>query len=310
MKKKTILGGALALALLCGCGGGEAEVRDPYEGMVQVDSGYGTKMWVELYEDVPVSAFRAEDFSSSGGRVAYTGTEYAASTGVDVSEHQGVIDWGAAAADGVGFAVIRAGYRGYSQGGLFVDDHFHENMDGALSNGLDIGIYFFSQATTAGEAEEEAEFLLELLEPYGPETLSLPVFYDWEAIVNDEARTDGMSGEAITECALAFCRTVQEAGYTPGVYAYRNLGYYSYDLSRIREYSLWVGALGGSPDFYYAHELWQYSATGRVAGIDGEVDLNLWFREGGAVSAGETEMVWNTDADTGGLKVLPIFGGN
>lgn len=273
---KRILPALVLALLLCGCGPKET-LCDPYEGMVQVESGLGTKMWVKDYEDVPVSAFAPGDFSESGGRVGYTGGSYRAETGIDVSEHQGAIDWEAVAGDGIGFAVIRAGYRGYSEGGLFTDNTFFENMDGAMENGLDIGVYFFSQATTPQEAEEEAGYLLELLDRYAPETFALPVFYDWETIVGDEARTDGMTGEQITACAVAFCEAVRAAGYTPGVYAYRNLAYYSYDLSAIAGYALWMGALGDWPDFYYRHDVWQYSATGRVDGIDGEVDLNLWL---------------------------------
>lgn len=266
---------ALAL-LLCGCGRDET-LYDPYEGMVQVDSGFGSKMWVKEYEDVPVSGFVPEDFSESSGRVGYTGSGYTARAGIDVSEHQGLIDWEAVAGDGVDFAILRAGYRGYSEGGLYLDEYFFENMNGAVENGLDIGVYFFSQATTPGEAEEEAGYLIEFLSMYAPETFSLPVFYDWESIVSDQARTDGMTGEQITACAVAFCEAVKAAGYTPGVYAYRNLAYYSYDLSAIADYVLWMGALGDWPDFYYRHDLWQYSVSGRVDGINGEVDLNLWL---------------------------------
>lgn len=264
----------MLMLLLCGCGT-EETLYDPYEGMVQVESGLDSKMWVKEYEDVPVSGFDEVDFSVSGGRAVYTGSAYVAETGIDVSEHQGAIDWDAAAADGIDFAVIRAGYRGYSEGGLFLDDFFFDNMNGAVENGLDIGVYFFSQATTAQEAEEEAEYLIGFLDMFAPETFALPIFYDWESIAGDDARTDGMTGEQITECALAFCEAIEAAGYTPGIYAYRNLAYYSYDLSAISEYALWMGALGDWPDFYYRHDIWQYSVSGQIDGIDGEVDLDL-----------------------------------
>ncbi|MGN1002572.1 MAG: glycoside hydrolase family 25 protein [Oscillospiraceae bacterium] len=304
MKKIRCLIPALALVLLLGGCGGKETLYDPYEGMVQVESGFGTQMWVKEYEDVPVSTFAPEDFSENGGRVVYTGSGHSAAAGIDVSEHQGAIDWDAVAADGIDFAVIRAGYRGYSEGGLFLDNYFFDNMDGALRNGLDIGVYFFSQATTPQEAEEEARFLIGYLDMYMPEVYTLPIFYDWESIVSDEARTDGMTGEQITACAVAFCQAVEAAGYTPGVYAYRNLAYYSYDLSAIAGYPLWMGALGDWPDFYYRHDIWQYSATGRVDGIDGEVDLNLWLREGTeAVPAAAEE----TDAQSGSAGELWVY---
>jgi len=273
LELKKIIAAAMAAAmLLCGCT--RQEPTDPYEGMVQVESGFGHKMWVQLLEDLPVNPLSQEDFAE--GR--YTGSDYTVTNGIDVSEHQGLVDWEAVAADGIDFAIIRAGYRGYSQGGLFADDYFFENMEGALDNGVELGVYFFSQAITPEEAAEEADFLMdELLADYPPETFAHPIFYDWESITTDDARTDGLGGEVLTECALAFCARLAERGYTPGVYAYRNLGYFSYDLPRMTHLTWWMAALNDYPDFYYKHDFWQYSITGSVAGIDGEVDRNMMF---------------------------------
>ena len=280
---------AAALLLLCGCGGEKtpAQTVDPYEGMVQVESGFGTKMWVELYDDVPVSTFDAADFVESGGLVSYTGSEFDTLRGIDVSEHQGAIDWTAVAGDGIDFAMIRAGYRGYSQGGLYEDEYFRANMASARENGIDVGVYFFSQAVTPEEAVEEAEYLLQLLEESG-HSIIMPVAFDWEHIGNDDARTDDVGGATLTDCAVAFCERVKQAGHDPVVYAYRNLAYFLYDLPRLHDYALWIGALGDCPDFYYKHEIWQYSSEGKIKGIDGPVDLNLFFEEkgDGAVPAG------------------------
>ena len=209
--------------------------------------------------------------------------------GMDVSKFQGEIDWEAVAASGVEFAMIRAGYRGYGEAGTLREDLFFQaNMDGALANGIAVGVYFFSQALNAEEAVEEAAFLLELLEPYGPGALALPVYFDWEDITHDTARTNGLDGEIITDCALAFTDAMEAAGYAAGVYAYRYLGYFQYDLTRLAGLSLWIGAVGDWPDFYYAHELWQYSIEGDLPGIDGNVDLDLRFErieaEGAEVS--------------------------
>lgn len=263
----------LALGLvLCGCG--KQEPTDPYEGMVQVETGFGTQTWIRPIEGLPVNAIGPEDFTDG----VYTGTEYEVLQGIDVSEHQGEVDWEAVAADGIDFAIIRAGYRGYSQGGLFEDAYFYDNMDGAINAGLDVGVYFFSQAINTEEAVEEAVYLMELLEHYSAK-LSLPVFYDWESISNDEARTDGLGGEIITDCALAFCEALQTRGYDTGVYFYRNLGYYSYDLSRMIHLTWWAAALNDYPDFYYEHFLWQNAVTGpgSVDGVEGEVDRNMLF---------------------------------
>ena len=274
--RKTMTACLLAALLLCACGGESepVETADPYEGMVQVESGFGTRMWVTEFKNVPVNPLAEADFLNG----EYTGADFTVRRGIDVSEHQGRIDWAEVAASGIDFAILRAGYRGYGEAGTMRRDlYFVENMDGALKHGLDTGVYFFSQATDPAEAEEEAAFLLEILSDYGPEHMALPVYYDWEDIAIDEARTDGIRGETITACAEAFCAKLREAGYQTGIYAYRYLGYFSYDLSRLRDCSLWIAAINSYPDFYYAHELWQYSANGDVAGVTGPVDLDYWF---------------------------------
>lgn len=278
--KICILTLAAALLLLCACGDNKEPVQtvDPYEGMVEVESGFGTKMWVELYEDVPVSTFSPSDFRREGTFISYTGGGPEALRGIDVSEHQKGIDWELVAAQGIDFAMIRAGYRGYSQGGLYEDEYFRQNISLAMDNGVEVGVYFFSQAVTPEEAVEEAEYLLELIGESGA-AVTMPVAFDWENIDNDDARTDELSGAVLTDCAVAFCERIKQAGYTPAVYAYRYLAYFRYDLPRLTDYQLWIGAIGDSPDFYYRHDIWQYSAEGQVRGIEGPVDLNLLFRE-------------------------------
>lgn len=266
---------ALTVCLtLCSCRK-EPEPENPYEGMIQVPNGTGGTYWIKPSEILPVSSFSAEDFSSDGNLVTYSGTACRACMGIDVSEHQQEIDWEAAAASGVEFAVIRAGYRGYSSGVINEDRFFRRNIEEAKRLGLRVGIYFFSQATNEREAIEEANFLLDLIAPYA---VDLPVFYDWEPITGDEdVRTEGVTGDVVTECCLAFAQTVESAGYRPGVYFYRSQGYYDYDLDRLSKLTFWSAAVGSSPDFYYAHSFWQYSYTGTVDGIEGSVDLDLMF---------------------------------
>ena len=261
-----------ALVLLgCGCTQRQEETPDPHAGMVQVNDGTGL-VWLPLISELRPNLLRAEDFTDQDGIVTYAG---AFRRGIDVSEHQLEIDWAAVAASGMAdFAFIRAGYRGYTQGQLYEDPYFRANMEGAAENGVETGVYFFSQAITAEEAREEAAFLLELIDGYG---LSCPVVYDWEPMHLAEARTEGLDSETLTDCALAFCQTIEAAGYTPMVYFYRHLGYYDYDLGRLAGYDFWVGSPGEVPDFYYEHSWWQYSYTGTVPGIQGDVDLNLHF---------------------------------
>ena len=177
-KRSAVAALALAAALLlAACGSPFALVpsptADPYAGMVQVASGFGTDMWVKEYEELEVSPFLG------WSRLKAVPAGYDVHMGVDVSEHQGEIDWAAAKADGVEFAILRAGYRGYGEAGRLAEDPmFRANLAGARAAGVRLGAYFFSQAVTPEEAEEEADFLLRLLSDAGcaPADLALPVF--------------------------------------------------------------------------------------------------------------------------------------
>ena len=269
------LGLLLCAALLGGCAANApAATPDPHAGEVLVANGRGGEYWVKDYETLPVMALDEAAFVPDGEYINYIGTDAEALRGVDVSEHQGEIDWAAAAADGLDFAIVRVGYRGWSLGGVFEDLYFRQNVEGALANGLRVGVYFFSQAVKPEEAREEARFLLERVADYD---LALPVFYDWESIDSGPARTNGMTGAEVTDCALAFAEEVAAAGKSCGVYFYRDLGYKFYELDRLAGLEFWAGAAGSTPDFHYKHTVWQFSFTGQVSGIEGDCDLDLYF---------------------------------
>ena len=270
MKRLAILFLILA-ALFTACTMRPEATPDPHEGMIQVDDGTGL-VWLPLIEELRPNTLTPELFSTQDGVVSCS-EPY--EHGIDVSEHQLEIDWQAVAASGLAdFAFIRAGYRGYTEGQIYEDPYFRANIEGALANGIPVGVYFFSQAITPEEAAEAAEFLLGLIADY---EISYPVVYDWEPMHIAEARTEGLSGEVLTDCAIAFCEAVRAAGYEPAVYFYRHLGYYDYELGRLGDYTFWVGAPGDYPSFYYEHEYWQYSYTATVPGIPGDVDMNLHF---------------------------------
>ena len=226
-------------------------------------------------EGMPLNPYDKDAFGvDEKGRVTYSSGGRTARAGIDVSTHQKNIDWQAVAADGIEFAILRLGHRGYTEGGLFLDQTFDQNLRGALDAGLEIGVYFFSQAITPQEAEEEADYILSVL---GGQPLAFPVVFDWESISGDQARTDGLDGETLTRCAAAFCKRIEDAGYRSGVYFNRTQGYLRYDLRQLTDYELWLAEYASVPDFYYHFDLWQYSHTGRVDGIEGDVDLDLAF---------------------------------
>ena len=248
------------------------EPVDPHEGQVYIYDGFDW-IWMTPLPGVEANSLTAEDFSDQSGHPTYTGSDY---QGVDVSEHQHEIDWAQVAASGVDYAYVRLGYRGYTEGGLFEDPYFRANVEGALANGLQVSVYFFSQAISVQEAIEEAEFVLERIKDYN---ITLPVVYDWEKINGETAsRTDNLDFSILNDCAVAFCDTMKNAGYAPAIYFNRHLGYYGYDLSRMTDYDFWF-ALPESPfpNFYYAVDMWQYSFTEQVPGIAEPTDMNLMF---------------------------------
>ncbi len=194
--------------------------------------------------------------------------------GIDVSRHQGAIDWNQVAQDGVEFAFIRVGYRGYGTGKMVEDDQFEANIKGASAAGIKVGVYYYSQAITREEVLEEAEFVLEKIRPY---QISCPVVYDVEKVAGEPGRMNDISVEDRTEFTRLFCETIKDAGYTPMIYHNTEMGAMMINLEPLEEYDKWFAAY--SDTFYYPYEykVWQYSQSGTVQGIKGAVDLNISF---------------------------------
>ena len=198
-------------------------------------------------------------------------------TGIDVSHWQKLIDWEQVKESGVDFAMIRLGYRGYEQGGLNVDSYATANLDGAIAAGLDVGVYFFSQAITPEEAEEEAYFVLEQLEPY-KDSITMPVVFDWEHVSDANARTANMRDpDILTDCTLAFLQTVEAAGYRTMVYFNRTQSWKYLNLEELKDYEFWLAAYTQRMDFPYKIHMWQYTNKGKVPGVVGDCDINIYF---------------------------------
>lgn len=196
----------------------------------------------------------------------------ASSLGVDVSTFQGDIDWSRVKAAGVDFVIIRAAYRGYETGKLVPDDYFERNLAGASAAGLHVGVYLYSQALTEAEAEEEADYLLSLINGYA---IDYPVVYDQEEYSAAEARTDGLTGDQVTQNALAFCKKIYNAGYIPMLYTNSDWATHMYNMSQLRHYPIWYADYTAEPHLETGFAMWQYTDSGTVDGITGPVDLNL-----------------------------------
>lgn len=198
--------------------------------------------------------------------------------GIDVSEFQGEdIDWKQVKDSGVEFVIIRLGYRAYGDtGALVMDAMYEKNIQGALKAGLDVGVYFFSQAITPAEAVEEAEYVLEHLKPY---EINGPIVYDTEEIKWDTARTDVNTKEDFTNYCKVFCDTVEQAGYDTMIYSNMKWMAFTLDMEELAEYDFWYADYYEIPQCPYDYQIWQYSETGAVPGINANVDLNLWFEK-------------------------------
>lgn len=235
------------------------------------------------YHFVPISdSLKKNNLVESGLQLKEDGTiEYAENgnvisyKGIDVSKHQGEIDWEKVAADGVSFAFIRVGFRGYGSGALVEDECFEENIKGAISNGIQVGVYFFTQAVSEEEAREEAAFVLEKIAPY---KVQGPVVLDVEKVSDSEARMNKISTQERTDNTITFLETIKEAGYEVMLYHNMEMGLLMLDLERLEQYDKWFAYYKKEIYYPYAFSVWQYSDKGVVDGITGNVDLNISFQ--------------------------------
>ena len=219
----------------------------------------------------PANPYGRNDFQYKNGYLTCLKGESV--LGIDVSSHQGDIDWQQVADAGIQFVMIRAGYRGYETGDLVEDSYAQENYEGARAAGLNIGAYFFSQATSQEEAAEEAQFFLEIINGW---ELSMPVVYDWEYI-GENARTYGMDKRTVTDCTLVFCKMLASVGYSPMLYFNRHQAQDFLYLEELTDYPFWLALYSDRMTYPYKLAMWQYTEKGKVPGIEGYVDIDLYF---------------------------------
>ena len=196
--------------------------------------------------------------------------------GIDVSRYQGDIDWPKVKEAGVEFAMLRAGFRGYGASGIMkADANARQNYERATAEGIKVGVYFFSQATSVEEAVEEAEFLLTIIDGW---ELDMPVAYDWECLA-DDYRTMGMEKREITDCAKAFCDTLEAKGYDTMIYFNPSQSRTQMHLEELVDYGFWLAMYSDRMTYEYKVDMWQYTNQGTVPGSEGNVDINMFFPE-------------------------------
>lgn len=262
-----------------------AEAAVPASESIDIENGklllydsYVGYSWAPVLTGVKPHSYDRSAFRlNSQGRMEYIQNgDVSSYFGIDVSSHQGDIDWNAARADGVEFAILRIGVRGYGEeGNIKADDKFVQNYDDAHDAGIDLGVYFYSQAISVDEAVEEANFVLEQL---GSRTLEYPVVFDWEPVDTASAdttpRTSEIMPNTLTLAAIAFCETIKDAGYDAMIYTNKKMAYIKYDMRRLTDYPVWIASYSDELTYYYDFDIWQYG-FGKVDGIEGDVDLDI-----------------------------------
>ena len=195
------------------------------------------------------------------------------SLGVDVSTWNGNVDWNKVKKSGVNYAIIRCGFRGSTQGGLYEDNQYYNNIKNATAAGMKVGIYFFTQAVSEAEAVEEASMVLEMVKGYN---ITYPIFIDVESA--DNGRANGLSKAERTAIIKAFCKTISNGGYKAGVYANKYWLESCFNASELTNYTIWLAQYAANPTYTATrYDMWQYSCTGKIDGISGNVDLNLSY---------------------------------
>ncbi len=246
--------------------------------MLYHDDIYGD-FSAEPLEGVPLNTldWKNLELGEDNRYTYYENGEAVSKTGIDVSYHQGDIDWERVAADGIDFAMIRIGYRGYEKGIMHRDELSESYISGAQAAGIDVGVYFYSQAVSEAEAREEAVYVCGLIKD---SEIKYPVVFDWELPDDSEARTLGTTTETLNKCAAAFCQEITDRGYTAMLYSNLKMALTKYDMQTLSAYDFWYVEYkdGHNPPSYpYELQMWQYASDGRVDGIDGYVDMNISF---------------------------------
>ena len=259
----------------------ESLTTDKTVTIYDIEDGY---MEVPYYPELPQCEYDWSQLRLDGQILQYDDPAYETTLGVDVSKFQGDVDWNKVKAQGFDFAVIRLGYRGYGNGKLVTDGYYEKNIKGAQNAGLDVGVYFLSQAINEEEAVEEAEYTIAELERCAVGPITYPIVVDSEKIKFDTSRTESMNGTERTDTILAFCRRIEDAGYKCALYANSQWLTRDLDIRRLTDTDIWYADYqivdnNEAPLYPYPFSMWQYTNKGKVDGINGDTDINIYFRK-------------------------------
>lgn len=236
-------------------------------------------IFADVIDDLAKNSYKSEGFKTDDdGFITYSEDGAVVShMGVDASRFQGSIDFSKLKKQGVEFAILRCGFRSYGGGALNKDSSFDTFARNAIQNDIKVGAYFFSSAITKEEAIEEANYVIDIIKPYN---ITYPVVLDFEEIAGDTYRQENLTVEELTDIIIAFCDTIEKAGYTPMIYSNLKGFVGRMDLSKLEKYEKWFAYYDDTPYFPYAFSIWQYSESGKLDGVSGTaIDLNISFKD-------------------------------
>lgn len=247
------------------------------DGMITVKDFNDGEMKIPKY-NVAESSYEMDSFTDDDGIISYKGEKR---IGITVSDKHGNIDWQQVKNSGISFAYIRVGFRGITDGKIYYDRNFQENMVGAADAGIDIGVYFYSHSTTDIEAEEEASAVLDKIGLY---QVKYPVAFMWEfapdtAKLSSPPRTQGTSAEQVTRFTKSFCDKIKKAGHKAVFRTDKQMGYEYYNLEALKDFDIWYVEYKKQPAFHYNFKLWEYSSQATVPGIEKNVKITYSFED-------------------------------
>lgn len=250
------------------------------ENPVVLSNGTGERLYLPEYQRVAKHTYNFDEdhyYQDENGfrYVKDDNGKIISRMGVDVSKHKGSIDWKKVKESGIEFAIIRVGFRGPGEGTLEPDEYAKANVEGALANGLDVGVYFYSQAITEAEAIAEADYVLNFVKDY---SINWPIVFDTEYYEREGARGNTTNREQRTAVAKAFLDRIKDAGYQAMLYSSTRWSILNVNRDELADYPFWFAYYGDKPTYRFDFNIWQYTSEGTVPGIKGDCDLDLWLK--------------------------------
>lgn len=243
---------------------------------VHVSYKDGTEEWLEISEKIPLHNYDFTKMKITNGKMTYyEGNKKLSRLGVELSEENGEVDFEALKQSGIDFVMIKVGSRGYETGLIKQDEKFTDNMEAAMKAGLEVGVYFCSQAISAEEAAAEAEFVENALLSY---KITYPVAFRMDSIVNDVARTDILDQEQKTQVAEVFLHDMESAGYSVILYGSREwLLTEILPEELLEDMDVWLTEQTAIPEYPYQFKMWEYAGGESVNGVKGTVNYTISF---------------------------------